>query len=52
MVFVKCWTNWSNLVCFKSYNTELDGITITFTDQNGRTLEIKDKVNLTLLIDK
>ena len=32
--------------------TEFDEIIITFTDQNGRPLEIADKVNLTLLINK
>ena len=42
----------SNLVFLKTYNTEFDGITITFTDQNGRPLGIGDKVNLTLLIIK
>ena len=36
----------------KTYNTEFDEIIITFTDQNGRMLEIEDKVNLTLLINK
>ena len=40
--------------CFwETYNTEFDEIIIIiFTDQNGRPLEIKDKVNLTLLIDR
>ena len=42
----------SNLVFLKTYNTEFDEITITFTDQNGRQLEIEDKFNLTLLINK
>ena len=42
----------SNLVVLKIYNTEFDEIIITFTDQNGRHLEIEDKVNLTLLIKK
>ena len=42
----------SNLVFFKIYNTEFDEIIITFTDQNGRPLEIEDKINLTLLINK
>ena len=42
----------SNLVFLKIYNTEFDEIIITFTDQNDRPLEIKDKVNLTLLINK
>ena len=42
----------SNLVFFKTYNTEFDEIIITFMDQNGRSLEIEYKVNLTLLINK
>ena len=42
----------SNLVFLKIYNTEFDEIIITFTNQNGRVLEIKDSVNLTLLINK
>ena len=40
-----------NLVFLKTYNTEFDEM-ITFTDQNGRPLEIEGKVNLTLLINK
>ena len=42
----------SNLVFLKTYNTEFDEIIITFTDQNGRLLEIEDEVNLKLLINK
>ena len=42
----------SNLPFLKTYNTESDDIMIAFTDQNCRLLEIKDKVNLTLLINK
>ena len=42
----------SNLMFLKTYNTEFDEIIITFTDQKGRPLEIEDKVNLTLLINK
>ena len=42
----------SNLVFLKTYNTELDEIIITFTDQNGRPLKIEDKVCLILLINK
>ena len=30
----------------KTYNTEFDEIIITFTDQNGRLLEIENKINL------
>ena len=41
-----------NLMFVKNYNTELDNIAITFTDQNGRPLELEGKVNLILLIDK
>ena len=33
-----------------TYNTEFDYITIKFTDKNSRPLEVKDKVNSTLLI--
>ena len=36
----------------KTHNTEFQEIVITFTDQNGRLLEIEHKVNLTLLINK
>ena len=42
----------SNLVFLKTYNTEFDEIIITFTDQDGRLLEIEGKVNLTSLIIK
>ena len=42
----------SIFVFLKTYNTEFDEIIITFMDQNGRPLEIEDKVNLTLLINK
>ena len=42
----------SNLVFFKTFSTEFDKTIITFTNQNGRPLEIEDKVNLTLFINK
>ena len=42
----------SNLVFLKKYNTEFDEIVIKIANQNGRPLEIEDKVNLTLLINK
>ena len=42
----------SNLVFLKTYNTQLDEMIITFTDQNGRPLEIEDKINSRLLISK
>ena len=36
----------------KTCSTEFDEIIITFTNQNVRLLEIEDKVDLTLLINK
>ena len=42
----------SNLVFLKNYKTEFDEIIITFVDQNGRPLEIEDKVDLKLPINK
>ena len=35
------------MVLLKAYNTEFDEIIITFIDQDGRPIEIEDKVNLT-----
>ena len=42
----------SNLVFLKTHNGEFDEISKIFTDQNGRSLEIEDKVNLALVINK
>ena len=42
----------NNLVILKTYNTEFDDVTVTVTDQSGRPLEIVDKVNLMILINK
>ena len=42
----------SNLVFLKTYNTDFDEIIVLFMNQNRRTLDIEDKVNLTLLINK
>ena len=42
----------NNLGFLKTYNTWFGEIFITFTDHNGRALEVEDKVNLTLLINK
>ena len=42
----------SNLVFLKTYNTEFDEIIVTFTDENGRPLEIEEQINLTLLVNK
>ena len=40
------------LVFLKTYNTGFDEIIITLTDQNGTLLDVEDRVNLTLLINK
>ena len=41
------------IYCFqKTNNIEFDNIIITFPDQNSRPLEIEDKVNLALLLNK
>ena len=42
----------SNLVFWKTYNTEFDQIIIAFVDQNGRSLKFEYKVNFKLLINK
>ena len=36
------------IVFLKTYNTELDEIIITFSNQNGRPLEIEGKINLNI----
>ena len=35
---------------FKTTNTEFSFIKVWFTDQNNRSLEIEDNVNITLII--
>ena len=40
------------LVFLKTYNTEFDEIITKFTDPNGRHVEIEDRVNFPLLINK
>ena len=41
-----------SLVFLQTYNTEFNKIIITFTDQNSRPLELEDKFNLTVYINK
>ena len=43
---------WTNLVFLKTFHPEFDETIITFTGKNGRPLEMEDKINLTLLINK
>ena len=42
----------SNLEFLKTNNTDFDDIVITFLYENGILLEIEDKVNFMLLINK
>ena len=42
----------SSLAFLKTYHTGFDEIIITFLNQNGRSLEIEGKFNLTFLINK
>ena len=43
----------SKLMVLRSYNTDLDEIILTFTDQScKRVLEMENKINLALLISK
>ena len=42
----------SNLVFLKAFSIEFDEIIIAIRAQNCKLLEIEDKVNLTLLINK
>ena len=36
----------------KTYNADFEEIVVTLMDQNGRPIEIEERVNLTLLINK
>ena len=40
-----------NLVFLKIYKTDVDESIIKFTDQNGTSLEIEDKIDLTFLVN-
>ena len=40
----------TNNIFLKTFNSELEEITIWFIDQTSRSLEIEDKINLTLII--
>ena len=39
-----------NHMFLKTFNSEYDKIKVRFTDQNSQQLEIKDRINLTLII--
>ena len=40
----------SNHIFLKTFNSEYDEIIVWFTDQNSKSLEIEDRINLTLVI--
>ena len=40
----------SNHVFLKTFTSEFRGIKVWFTDQKSRTLEVEDKINVTLII--
>ena len=40
----------TNHIFLKTFNSEYDGIKMWFTDQNSQTLEIEDRINLTIVI--
>ena len=39
-----------NHMFLKTFNSEYDKIKVLFTDQNSQQLEIKDRINLTLIM--
>ena len=39
-----------NHIFLKTFNSEYDEIRVWFTDQNSQTLEINDRINLTMVI--
>ena len=39
-----------NHIFLKTFNSEFDEIKVWFTDQNSQPLEIKDRINLTMVI--
>ena len=40
----------TNHIFLKTFNSEYDQIIVWFTDQNSQTLEIEDRINLTMVI--
>ena len=39
-----------NYIFLKKFNSEFQEIKVWFTDQNSKTLEVEDKINLTLTV--
>ena len=40
----------SNHIFLKTFNSEYDEIIVWFTDQNSKSLDVKDRINLTMII--
>ena len=40
-----------NFIFLKTFNSKLSYIKLWFTDQNSKSLEIKNKINITLVIN-
>ena len=40
----------TNHIFLKTFNSEYDGIKVWFTDQSRQSLEIEDRINLTIVI--
>ena len=40
----------TNHIFLQTFNSEYDEIKVWFTDQNSKALEIKDRINLTMVI--
>ena len=40
----------TNHIFLKTFNSEYDEITVWFTDQNSKPLEMEDRINLTMMI--
>ena len=40
----------SNHIVLKTFNSEYDEIVVWFTDQNGKPLEIEDRINLIMVV--
>ena len=41
----------NNFICLKKFDSEFSYIEVWLTDQNSRPLEIKDKINIGLVIE-
>ena len=40
-----------NAIVFKTFDSEFSYVKVWFTDQNSKPIEIKDKINITLVIN-